>query len=117
MSEYRKYQIKYISLVIFYGVILFTGLLLVFTHARYESQVKLNASLENAIHIIKPTSDSFNISLDGIIPREEPYLYIFNVANYDESNTSEVDMEYDLSLITTTNLPLTYKLYKNEDYK
>ena len=26
-------------------------------------------------------------------------------------------MEYDLTIRTTTNLPLTYELYKNQDYK
>ena len=40
----------------------------------------------------------------------------FSIANHNGSNRLEVDAIYELKIVTTTNLPLTYKLYKNEDY-
>ena len=51
-----------------------------------------------------------------MIPQSAPYVYNFTVANNDGINRVETDMEYDLSIITTTNLPLTYELYMNQTY-
>lgn len=32
------------------------------------------------------------------------------------TDTAEIDLTYDLTIRTTTNLPLTYSLYMNEEY-
>ena len=51
-----------------------------------------------------------------MIPQDEPYTYNFIVANNNGEKRCETNMEYTLTITTTTNLPLTYKLYLNEKY-
>ena len=64
-------------------------------------------------------TSSFDISLGDINPGETKY-YQFNIYNYltdDSGNkvSSETNISYDLKIITTTNLPLTYSLYLNQN--
>lgn len=44
-------------------------------------------------------------------------MYTFSISNNKNNQRTETTLEYELNIITTTNLPLLYKLYKNEDYK
>ena len=45
-------------------------------------------------------------------PRDEAYTYIFSVSNFNENARAQVDMEYYVLMRTTTNLPLSYKIYR-----
>lgn len=116
MKEYLKYRIRYIFIVSSLSVLLFFSLFLILTEARYESRVDLNARLDIAKHIINPGTYSFKLSMNDIIPRNEPYVYTFFLSNYDENNQSDVDMDYNLFFKTTTNMPLRYELYRNVNY-
>lgn len=64
-------------------------------------------------------SDSVDINLGVIKPGDTKY-YKFDVYNYLEDAvsgdifSSETSISYALKIITTTNLPLTYKLYLNQ---
>ena len=40
----------------------------------------------------------------------------FTIANNDGTNRIGVDAVYDLKIITTTNLPLRYELYRDQSY-
>lgn len=86
------------------------------TLSRYDSTGIGNASTNIAFYLLKPDYNTTNIKLTTLTPSDTPYVYTFTVSNYDGNKRSEVDLEYTLKLITTTNLPLVYKLYKNEDY-
>ena len=57
-----------------------------------------------------------DINIPDLIPSTKPYIYNFTISNSDGEKTSEVDLQYDLYIKTTTNLPLNYSLYLNEDY-
>lgn len=62
--------------------------------------------------------DSVDVKLGDISPGETKY-YRFNIYNFlmDENNKeklTETSISYNLKLITTTNLPLTYSLYLNQ---
>ncbi len=57
---------------------------------------------------------SFNIDIDQIIPKDEPYIYTFSVSNFNEERKSDVDLKYNLKIQTTTNMPLEYRLYYKE---
>ena len=59
---------------------------------------------------------NFSIDTDGIVPSDKPYIYSFSIANYNDLKKSNVDLEYSLKMRTTTNIPVEYKLYRNEDY-
>lgn len=84
--------------------------------SRYETEAATVAQTNIAFYILKENYYTENLSLLSMIPQSAPYVYNFTVANNDGTNRVETDMEYDLSIITTTNLPLTYELYINEAY-
>ena len=86
------------------------------TLSRYDSEAIGKTSTNIAFYLLKPDYVTNNIKLTSLTPSDTPYIYTFSISNYDAVSTSEVDLEYILKIVTTTNLPLTYKLYQNEDY-
>lgn len=85
-------------------------------YAAYESSAKLNANIEKALYILEEGGLSFNIDLNKIEPSSSPYIYKFSISNFYGSKHSDVDIEYQLSIRSTTNLPLVYELYRNQNY-
>ncbi len=88
------------------------------SYSLYESEANSTADIDVAFYTLETDFATKVISLDEIIPGEERRIE-FSIANYyvdDAGNnvTSETDMEYTLKIRTTTNLPLEYKLYKNQ---
>lgn len=90
--------------------------LISFTAAKYESFARTNADVEVAFYILNKDYKTMTLNLDSLFPRSIPYTYKFSVANTDGENNAETDLEYELSIRTTTNLPVTYELYMNEEY-
>ena len=43
------------------------------------------------------------------------YVYNIDVYNYKDDLVSETDLEYDFTLVTTTNLPIDYKIYYGDN--
>lgn len=112
-----KYKKEKKRLILF-GVLLllllfFSFSLLGSTYARYQSEAKLNANIEQAIYIFDREQFSFNIDSSKIVPSNTPYSYKFSVSNYDSSRHSDVDISYKIMVKTTTNLPLTMRMYKD----
>ena len=85
-------------------------------YARYEVNTKLNANIKRALYILGTDNLSFNLEPDGIVPSDNPYVYKFSVSNFNEKNDTDVDIYYNVSVKTTTNLPINIKLYRNENY-
>lgn len=86
-----------------------------FTKARYESNVSVNASPNLAFFIVDVTNTSKQLRLDGLVPRTEPYTFTFNVSNFNETKHANVDLKYSIEIITTTNLPLNFKIFKGNN--
>ena len=84
--------------------------------SRYQSSAVANPDIDVAFYIINTTYQSQNIVLSSIKPSSIPTLVNFVVANNDGTNRLGVDAEYDLKIVTTTNLPLQFQLYKNQTY-
>ena len=85
-------------------------------YASYETKAKLNASIDRAIYLIDNEGMSFNIDPEQIIPSNDPYVYKFSISNFNAVTRSDIDVLYELRVTTTTNLPLTFELYRNENY-
>lgn len=124
LQKFKKENIQYyeqkkrlliVVLVMFLLIVLAVKLFQI-AYASYESTAKLNANINKALYIIQEGDMDFNIDLNKIEPSNEPYIYKFSVSNFDGNQHSQVDLEYQIDLRTTTNLPLTYKLYRNENY-
>lgn len=75
------------------------------------------ASANIAFYLLNDTYQQETMKLQNLSPRSEPYIYNFTVSNQKGERVSDVDLKYTLKLKSTTNLPLRYKLYMNEDYR
>ncbi len=83
-------------------------------YARYEMRSQLVANIDKALYIFDSDEIRFNLDPDGIIPSNDPYVYRFSVANFNENNVSDVDLTYHVKVRTTTNLPITIQMFRNQ---
>lgn len=81
--------------------------------ASYQSNVKLNANIDQALYIFAGEKLSFNIDPEKIVPSSTPYTYKFSVSNFDANKQSDVNLEYTIDVKTTTNLPIQISLFRN----
>lgn len=90
--------------------------LLPVAYSKLFSKTDSDSKIETALYILNTDYYEKEVKLDELVPSDTPYVYNFKVANNDGKNRLETKLEYTLKIITTTNLPLSYKLYMNEDY-
>ena len=104
MIDVKKFlKLNRLTLILIIFIILL--IIVPITYSKFQSHAKIDSNSENK-----------QIVLDKMIPQDEPYTYNFIVANNNGEKRCETNMEYTLTITTTTNLPLTYKLYLNEKY-
>lgn len=87
------------------------------TYSVLKTDTTSDFKLDTAFYILKSDYYSKQIKLDDISPSETAFVYDFSVSNFEGDKRLETLMDYDLEIITTTNLPLTYELYMNEEYE
>ena len=87
------------------------------TYTRYESNVDINANANVAFFIIDQGTYESSIKLDGLVPSDNPIYYTFYVANHKNGKRTKVDMNYKIKFETTTNLPLTYEIIRNQTFQ
>ena len=85
-------------------------------YSKYETKSILTADIDRALYIFDEDKMSFNLDPNKIVPSDDPLIYKFSISNFNESKQSDVNISYNLNLRTTTNLPLTLELYRNEVY-
>ena len=115
MSKRKK--ILYVKLVILIICLIIVFRIFTLILAKYESNATSNANVDIAFYLLKEDFHEMTLNLAGIFPKHDAYTYTFSIGNQDDQKTAEIDMTYDLTLRMTTNLPLTYELYMNEDYR
>ena len=103
------------ELIIILGIIVATRLFVLIL-ARYESMSNSVANVDVAFYVLKDDYKTMTTNLDSLLPQDDAYIYTFSIGNQDGTQTAEVDLEYELTIRTTTNLPLTYELYMNQQY-
>ena len=104
-----------IKLIILFFCIVLIYFIVKNTFSRFQSDADVVAKLDAAFYIVDEDYQTMTINLDSIVPRDDPYVYNFSISNTDGTNRAEVNLEYDLKIVTTTNLPLQYYLYLNGD--
>lgn len=112
----KKAKRLYMKLIILILCLLIIIRIFTLVLSRYESESTGNANVDIAFYLLKEDYKSMTLNLDSIIPQNNAYVYDFSVSNQDETNTAEIDLTYDLTIRTTTNLPLTYDLFMNQKY-
>lgn len=110
-NSFKKY--------LFFSILLMTVLVFVgtfrLTQARYESDINANIKPSLAFFLVDVTTQSGQIKLDGIVPREEPYVFTFEVSNFNDQKRANVDLTYSIEIITTTNMPLNFKIFRGDE--
>ena len=111
-SKTLKYKMRFIVFAVIFLTLLSTSVFAVVkSFSRYNSNATLTLDIQSALFIVEPGEMSYNIDVGKILPSTEPYIYTFSISNFNEEQTTDVDLEYMLDIQTTTNLPLTYRLY------
>ena len=96
------------------GIVMTLGFFVVFaiirsSKAKYVSVATSATQLDVAVYALSEDND-LTILLDTLVPRTAPYEYQFAITNVDGDTLTDTAIVYDLKLIATTNIPLTYKL-------
>lgn len=117
LKHINREKLKYIVLLLVLTVFLIMATLLTpTTKSKYASETNSSAETQIAFYLLHEDYLTNSILLEEIAPRNAPYTYNFRIANTNGTSRTETDLQYDLSIRTTTNLPLTYELYLNETY-
>lgn len=107
-----KVYIKFVILLICFIIVIQIFLL---TMSRYESNSNSKANVDIAFYVLNEDYQSMTLNLGKIVPSANLYTYNFSVSNEKDGKIAEVDIEYELKIRATTNLPLDIHLYKNEN--
>ena len=99
-----------ISIVI---VIIIAAIQIRKTLARYETTTTSERNVDVAFWIVDNSFKSESLLIKDVYPTDTPFEYKFTVANFKGNNIAETDMEYELVITTTTNLPLSYEISRN----
>ena len=117
LAKFDKKRFMFVGKLTFIFVAFFAIIMLVGkTYTRYESNVDINANANVAFFIIDQGTYESSIALDGLVPSPDPIYYTFYVANYKDDKRTKVDMNYKIKFETTTNLPLTYEIIRNQTF-
>lgn len=109
-------KLSLLKVIILFICLLFMLFILPYTYSRYESASSTEITTGVAYYILDTVPISENIRLDSLVPSADPYVFNFTISNNDGVNRLETVLSYDLTLRTTTNLPLELELYMNEDF-
>lgn len=110
----KKRSAKYIKMLILIGIIILLIFAIQKILGRYRSKGESSVNAEIAFYAVKDTYQTGNIFLNHLYPRENPYTYTFTVSNIEEEHVAEVKISYEIFMNITTNLPLEFKIYKND---
>ena len=100
-----------VSAILFF-LVLFLGIINV-TLSRYTSEVDADISPNLAFFVTDVGTYQDVVELGEILPSANPYFYTITVSNFDENKRINVNLEYEIEFVVTTNLPLSYKIFRN----
>jgi len=83
------------------------------TLARYETVTATERDVDVAFWIVDNSFKSDRILIKDIYPSETEFEYQFSVSNFSGTKSAETDLEYEIVITATTNLPLSYRITKN----
>ena len=100
---------KYIAIFL---LVVFIINIMEITYSKYSSSANGDAAANIAFFIVDVGTYENTISLNNLEPSNNDYIYKFTVNNFKNNKRTNVKLDYNLEFVTTTNLPLTYKIYK-----
>ncbi len=115
LFDKKKFKFNFKIILLFLFLVLAANVIGV-AYSRYESNANVYTEANVAYFIVDQGTQSRTITLDGLEPSDDPYIFTINVYNYDDNKRCDVNLHYSISLKTTTNLPLQYQVIRNETY-
>lgn len=110
-----KYRFKLSGhVVLLICLILFSFMFIRLTYSVFHTDSNGTVSNKIAFYVLEARTQTQSIKIGNLSPDGQDFSYDIEVANYTSGKVSEVDLEYSLIIVTTTNIPVTYKLYKND---
>lgn len=117
----KKRVIKSLIIISLIIIIIFATIQIRNTLARYETTTTTQRDVDVAFWVVDNSFKSQRLVIDDIYPRNTTFDYTFTVSNFNpgilpaetDDKIAETDMEYEIVLTTTTNLPLTYQITRN----
>lgn len=91
-------------------IIIFAAIQIRNTLARYETVATGQGDVSVAFWIVDNDFKSETIVIDDIHPSADSFTYTFSVSNFNDTKSAETDLEYEILLTATTNLPLSYEI-------
>lgn len=84
------------------------------TLSRYESSASTEKDLDVAFWVVDNDFQTKRMLIEDIYPNDVSFEYKFNVSNFNEKGKkADTDLEYEIVITATTNLPLSYEITKN----
>lgn len=109
-----KYRLKLSGrVVLLMCLILISFVFIRLTYSIFHTNSDGTVSNKIAFYVVEARTQTQSIKIGNISPDGQDFSYDIEVANYVNGKVSEVDLDYSLNIVTTTNVPVTYKLYKN----
>ena len=87
-------------------------MIITISFSSYETTANGEVVNDIAFYVLDTTKETENIKIGDILPDGKDYIYHISVQNYRDNQVSEVDLEYNITLVTTTNIPIEYKIYE-----
>ncbi len=113
MIDKRKFwSVNRITLLLLF--LFFLLFFVSFTFSRYESNVEGKVVSNIAFYLLEAGTYTEDLEMFEIVPDGNNYIFEVEVSNYKDDVRSDVDLSYQLSLVTTTNLPINYEIYLND---
>ena len=112
----KKKLVKSLIIISLIIIIIIVAIQIRSTLARYETTTETDRDVDVAFWIVDNSFKSDRLLLKDIQPSSNVYEYTFTVSNFDienQANIAETDLEYEIVLTTTTNLPLSYEIQRN----
>lgn len=110
----RKTLLKSLIIIALLIIIIVTAIHIRNTLARYETTTATDRDVDVAFWIVENSFQSQRLLIEDIYPSTNPFEYTFTVNNFDANDKiAETDMEYEIVITATTNLPLSYEISKN----
>lgn len=95
-------------------ILIFILLILGKTFSAFQTDGSGKAIADIAFYVLDTKTQSEDIKMFEISPDGKDYIYNISVSNFKGNKTSEVDLEYEFTLVTTTNLPVEYAIYLSD---
>ena len=115
-----KKKLKKCMIILFLIVIIIIAIIFIRnTLSRYETVATSEKDVDVAFWMLHDDFQSANMIIEDIYPSNNSFDYSFSVSNFEAeqdgtiNKRAETDLEYQLKITTTTNLPLEYVIEKN----